>query len=248
MAGSETQGPLAPDGLSQPGQNGTPVSTTVLLADAQTRTRTAMKIALEHHGFVVVAEADSADEAVAAAFEHRPQVCLLDVGMPGDAIHAIGRISARLPGTKIAILTTATSEGALIDAITAGADGYLLKGTAPDRLTVALNALLLGEATLPRALTGSLVRELRGRGPSTHADDNQAPDPVPETATASSLNGDDPTAPRLVAISLPADDLGRRSVALYVPRLMRHFLRRVRAGWGIRVAWASARERMHDYH
>jgi len=208
---------LEPLGPSRPPVNGVTDRATVVLADNQLSTRQAVRIALEHHGFSIVAEVATADEAVAAAVRHRPQLCVLDVEMPGGAVEAASRISSRLPDTKIAMLTTCPSEGALLDAVRAGADGYLPKRTAPDRLTVALNALLLGEPALPRALTGSLVREVR------------------ETSASRALVDGEPAS------------VGHRSLLLYLPRLGRHLFRRLRSGMSPRSAWKSARVRMDDY-
>jgi DNA-binding NarL/FixJ family response regulator len=137
---------------------------TVMLAEDQTQVRVGIRYALEHDGFSVVAEAATAAQAVAAALRYEPQVCLLDVDVPGGAIDAADRINSRLPDTKIAILSGSGQQADVCAAIRAGADGYLLKGTPPDRLGVALNALLHGEAAVPRALTGHLVTEVRRYG------------------------------------------------------------------------------------
>ena len=137
---------------------------TVMLADHDDTTRSALRDILERNGFTVVAEVSDADEAVGTALHHKPKICLLDINMPGGGLAAAERLFSELPETRIAILTTATGEIDLLDAIHAGADGYLLKEIEPDRLMLALRALLRGEAVLPRSLTGLLVEELRGSG------------------------------------------------------------------------------------
>src|SRR5581483_11493929 len=121
---------------------------TVVLADHDDSTRGNLRQMLEHNGFTVVAEVQDADEAVGAAVQLRPNICLLDINMPGGGLAAAERMFPELPDTRIAILTMATGEIDLLDAIHAGADGYLLKDTAPDRLMLALRALLRGEAVL----------------------------------------------------------------------------------------------------
>jgi DNA-binding NarL/FixJ family response regulator len=151
----------APDRNLSPDQ---PTGVTLLLADADVTARSAMRYALERHGFSVVAEVDNADEAFAAAIFHEPQMCLIDAGLPGGAISAADDIHNALSGTKIAMLSSTPYAGALYEAVRAGADGYLLRRTAPDRLAAALHAMLHGEAALPRALTGALLRELRNGG------------------------------------------------------------------------------------
>jgi DNA-binding NarL/FixJ family response regulator len=197
---------------------------TVLLADDQVSERTGIRYALEHAGFSVVAEAVDARGAVAAALEHRPQVCLLDVDMPGGGVEAADRIVAQLPTTKIAMLWGSKGEPELVAAIRAGADGFLLRSTPPDRVSVALTALLHGEATLPRSLTGLLVTEVRR--PAGNGSDRVGELPV---------NG------RKVQQRSSA-----RYWMLYAPRFLRHFARRA-SGMTVRQAWTSARRRMADY-
>lgn len=136
---------------------------TVLLGDDHVAARAGARLVLEANGFAVVAEARSADAAVAAAFAHEPDLCLLADHMPGGAISAIQRIAAALPATKLALLTGSESAPELLSALFAGADGYLLKTGDPERLPVTLRALLDGQVVVPRALTGSLVADLRRR-------------------------------------------------------------------------------------
>jgi DNA-binding NarL/FixJ family response regulator len=140
-----------------------------LIVDQQEAIRAGLREVLETNGFNVVAEASDADEAVGAALAHRPQVCLIDLSIPGGGLAAAEQIFAELPDTKIAVTTEAAGETGLLDAIHAGADGYLRKRTDPDGLMLALRALLRGEAAVPRALTGRLLVELRGSGAGSMA-------------------------------------------------------------------------------
>jgi DNA-binding NarL/FixJ family response regulator len=137
----------------------------VLLADDHPPTRAAVRGALEEDGFEVCAEVGDASAAVAAAVAERPQVCLLDIRMPGNGIAAAAEISARLPETSIVMLTVSRDDGDLFDALRAGASGYLLKDVDPDRLPDALRGVLAGEAALPGSLVARLVDEFRERGP-----------------------------------------------------------------------------------
>lgn len=137
---------------------------TVLLADDQRQERVGIRYALEHGGFSVVAEAANAAQAVAAALRYEPEVCLLDVDMPGGGLAAAEGIISRLPGTKVAIFSGSGHRADVFAAIRAGADGYLLKGTPPDGLSVAALALVHGEAALPRSLTAQLFSEIRRHG------------------------------------------------------------------------------------
>jgi DNA-binding NarL/FixJ family response regulator len=138
----------------------------VLIADDHAPTRADIRSILEEDGrFSVPWEAGDAAAAVAAAVEGQPQVCLLDVRMPGGGVAAAWEISARLPDTKIVMLTVSSDDKDLFAALRAGASGYLLKDIAPDRLADALEAVLSGESALPGSLVAKLVAEFRDRGP-----------------------------------------------------------------------------------
>jgi NarL family two-component system response regulator LiaR len=136
---------------------------TILLADDHVASRVGARIVLEANGFKAVAEVGTADQAVSAALDRHPQICLLADHTPGDVIGAIVRITEELPATKIALLTSSQSAHSLIGALLAGADGYVPKTVDPARLPVILRALLDDEVVVPRALTGCLVTELRRR-------------------------------------------------------------------------------------
>jgi DNA-binding NarL/FixJ family response regulator len=137
----------------------------VLLADDHVAARAGTRLALEAGGFEVCAEAPDGPTAVAAALRERPDVCVLDVNMPGgDGIEAAAEIAARLPGTAIVMLTVSPGEDDLFAAIKAGAAGYLLKDMDPGRLPAALEGVLAGEAAIPRRLVSRVVEELGERG------------------------------------------------------------------------------------
>jgi DNA-binding NarL/FixJ family response regulator len=136
----------------------------VILADDHAPTRAGVKAALERAGFQVLAEAGNADDAVEAAEREQPDVCLLDIHMPGNGISAAARITHSAPETAIVMLTVSRDDNDLFDALRAGALGYLLKDTDPDRLPNALQGVLAGEAALPRALVARVVDEFRERG------------------------------------------------------------------------------------
>lgn len=136
----------------------------VLVADDHVAARAGVRAVLEPHGFEIVAEASDAEAAVDEARRTKPDLCLIDVHMPGNGISAIGRIASELPETAIVALTVSRSDDDLFDAIRAGASGYLLKDTSPKRLPFALRDVLAGEAAMPRTLVARLVDEFRARG------------------------------------------------------------------------------------
>ena len=123
-----------------------------------------MRAALEQTGtFTVCAEAPDSDSAIEAARRERPDVCLLDIHMPGDGIRAAETISRELPETAVVMLTVSRADEDLFDALRAGASGYLLKDIDPARLPHALHGVLEGEAALPRRLVALLIEEFRER-------------------------------------------------------------------------------------
>jgi DNA-binding NarL/FixJ family response regulator len=136
----------------------------VLVADDHPPTRAGVRAALEQQGmFTVCAEAPDGDGAVEAARRERPDVCLLDIHMPGDGIRAAETISRELPDTAVVMLTVSRADEDLFDALRAGASGYLLKDIDPARLPHALQGVLDGEAALPRRLVALLIEEFRER-------------------------------------------------------------------------------------
>ena len=136
----------------------------VLIADDHPPTRAGVRAALEGVGFEICAEVGDAKAAVKEALDKKPHVALLDVHMPGNGIAAAAKITASLPQTAVVMLTVSRDDNDLFDALKAGASGYLLKDTDPDRLGNALNGVLNGEAPLPRALVTRVIEEFRGSG------------------------------------------------------------------------------------
>jgi DNA-binding NarL/FixJ family response regulator len=135
----------------------------VLIADDHVALRSGTRMALEDAGFEVVAEAGDARSAVEAALREKPDICLLDIKMPGSGIEAAAEISRVLPKTAVVMLTISEDDDDLFNAIRAGAVGYLLKGTDPDRLPHALRGVLAGEAAIPRTLVRRVIEELGDR-------------------------------------------------------------------------------------
>jgi DNA-binding NarL/FixJ family response regulator len=133
------------------------------VADDHPPLRASVRRALEEHGFEVCSEAASAADSVAAAERDRPDVCVLDVHMPGNGIAAAAQIAALLPETVLVMLTVSDNDEDLFAALRAGAQGYLLKDMNPERLPLALEGVLAGEAALPRALVARVLDEFRAR-------------------------------------------------------------------------------------
>jgi DNA-binding NarL/FixJ family response regulator len=126
-------------------------------------------MALERDGIEVCAEVSSAESAVEAALREHPDVCLLDVNMPGGGASAASNITARLPHTIVLMLTVSRESEDLLESLRRGANGYLLKDMNPGKLPVAVRAALAGEAAVPRELAGYLIEELRHEPRPRHA-------------------------------------------------------------------------------
>jgi len=139
---------------------------TVVLADDHPAIRLGVRMALMADGMRVLAEAADRDGAVEAVLRERPDVCVLDLYMPGGGIEAAETIAAKAPGTAVVMLTVSDSTEHLLGALRAGARGYLPKDMAPERLAAALRGVLAGEPALPRALVGPVLDKLRN-GPES---------------------------------------------------------------------------------
>ncbi|HUR16658.1 MAG TPA: response regulator transcription factor, partial [Candidatus Limnocylindrales bacterium] len=108
----------------------------------------------------VVGEGASADEAVRLAHEHNPDVCLLDITMPGGGLNAAREITAGVPGSKVVMLTVSEDEDDLLAAMKAGASGYVLKGAAAGELVSVLRSVNAGEVYVAPGLAWGLLREM----------------------------------------------------------------------------------------
>ena len=140
-----------------------PAAIRVLVADDHPLTRMGIRHALGE-GFEVCAETGDADAAVEAALREQPDICLLDVGMPGDGLSAAARIADLLPRSAVVMVSADQDEDTLLAALRAGAVGYLRKEMAFTRLPEALLGVLGGEVAVPRDVTARLVQELRRPG------------------------------------------------------------------------------------
>ena len=110
-------------------------------------------------GFQVLGEAGSAAEALALVESLRPQVVLMDVRLPGQSgITACQQIRQRWPEVKVLMLTSFADESLVLEAVDAGAAGYVLKQVGNDDLIKAVRAVAQGDAVLDPAVTGSCWR------------------------------------------------------------------------------------------
>jgi DNA-binding NarL/FixJ family response regulator len=135
----------------------------ILVADDHFPTRERLRERLAGAGFQVYTAADS-DSAARLAAEVAPDLCLLDINMPGGGIAAVTRIRRVAPATTVVMLTVSSNDDDLFDALQAGATGYLLKDVGLSSIPDLLRRALAGEALLSGRLAARLVEEFRERG------------------------------------------------------------------------------------
>lgn len=141
-------------------------TTRVLVADDQAAFREGLVALLSTLDEVeVVAEAYDGEGAVRLSHVHAPHVVLMDLRMPGvDGVTATRRLSAELPAVKVVVLTTMGDDGSIVEAIAAGALGYLLKDTGVEDLRAAIVQAAAGEAFLSTRVLTSLVQQVARSG------------------------------------------------------------------------------------
>jgi DNA-binding NarL/FixJ family response regulator len=137
----------------------------VMLIDDQPALRIAVRKVLETDGFVVCAEAGNVEEGLRAVSKERPDVCLIGLRLSGETLRMIAQITDDRNGAVAIVLTASQSPENMIEAIRAGADGYLLKEMNPERLPLAVRGVLRGEAAVPRTLAARLIEEIQRMGP-----------------------------------------------------------------------------------
>jgi DNA-binding NarL/FixJ family response regulator len=140
--------------------------TSVVLADDQALVRSGLRALLEARGVDVVGEAEHGRAAVEAARALRPDVLVMDIRMPVmDGIAATREIVAAGLATRVLVLTTYDLDEYVYEALRAGAAGFMLKASPPDRLVDAIDVVAAGEALLAPSLTQRLIAEHVRRPP-----------------------------------------------------------------------------------
>ena len=131
----------------------------VLIAEDQTMVRGALRALLDlEDDLEVVAEVGRGDAVVQAAREHRPDVALLDIEMPGlDGIEAARALAAVVPEVRAVVLTTFGRPGFLRRAMEVGASGFLVKDAPVADLARAIRAVMAGERVIDRDLAAAAL-------------------------------------------------------------------------------------------
>jgi DNA-binding NarL/FixJ family response regulator len=140
--------------------------TSVVLADDQELVRSGLRMLLETRGIEVVGEAGDGRAALEAVRRHRPDVVVMDIRMPVlDGIGATRELVAAGLPTRVLVLTTYDLDEVVYEALRAGAAGFMLKASPPDRLVDAIEVVAAGEALLAPSLTRRLIAEHVRRPP-----------------------------------------------------------------------------------
>jgi len=141
----------------------------ILLADDHSVMRTGLRLVLERQpDFRVVGEASDGREAVALVQQHKPDVVVMDIGMPNlNGIEAARQVTAALPEVSVVILSMHSDEAYVLRALKAGARAYLLKESAESDLIAAIRAVHNGKAffspAVSRMLVEDYIRQLQDR-------------------------------------------------------------------------------------
>ncbi len=145
----------------------------VLLADDHKIVREGLRLLLEKEpGIKVIAMADSGKTALQLAGELRPDVVVIDIAMPEmNGIEAIRRISGENPGIRILALSMHSARRFVVEALSAGAKGYILKDCASEELVRAIRVVAGNETYLSPKITGLIVKDYVKRLPESQSSD-----------------------------------------------------------------------------
>ncbi|HWX88451.1 MAG TPA: response regulator transcription factor [Solirubrobacteraceae bacterium] len=136
---------------------------TVVVVDDEHLIRDALTRALRGGGLDVVGEAANGEDAVEMVLDLRPDVVLMDLRLPGiSGIEAIERLGLLAPASRVLVLTR-SEQNRVVEAIVAGASGYILKSAPPETILGAVRATAAGESVLSSQIAGRILERIRER-------------------------------------------------------------------------------------
>jgi DNA-binding NarL/FixJ family response regulator len=137
---------------------------TVVLVDDEELVRGAVAQALTAGGLELVGEATNAADAVKAVVDLRPDVVLMDIKLHGsEGVATVEALGLLAPASRVLILTR-TEQNRVVEAIVAGANGYILKTAKPDAIVAAVRATAAGESVISSQIAGKLLHRIRDLG------------------------------------------------------------------------------------
>jgi two-component system, NarL family, response regulator LiaR len=139
----------------------------VLLVDDHDVFRHGLAQLLGDEGLDVVAQANGGEAGVRLAHELAPDVVLMDLAMPGmDGVEATRAIAVAADAPAVVVLTLSDDDASMLEALLAGAAGYLLKDATLEQIVAAVQAAAAGDAVIPPRVAPELLRRLRAAEPA----------------------------------------------------------------------------------
>lgn len=149
----------------------------VVVVDDHSLFRTGLQELLEQDGVTVVGAAADGQSALELVAERAPDVVLMDLDMPGlSGVETTRMITKTSPRTRVLVLTISADEDNVVDAIAAGACGYLLKGTSLETLIAGIEAAVAGESVVSPAIAAKLFARVRSEAAHPHAENGALSD------------------------------------------------------------------------
>src|SRR3954468_8666459 len=148
----------------------------VVLVDDHDLFRGGLRDILEDQGVKVVGEADNGERGAALVAELAPDVVVMDLNMPGmGGIEATRQVAAQAPATRVLVLTISSDDDSIMQAMMAGASGYMLKDASVEELVSGIQSAAAGESSISPRIASKLLTWLR---------DGQTDRPEPEGTSA----------------------------------------------------------------
>jgi len=134
----------------------------VLLVDDHDLFRTGLRNLLEEQGVEIVGEASDGQQAVDMTRELAPDVVVMDLNMPGmSGVDATRHVTTAAPLTRVVVLTISDQDADVLDAILAGACGYLMKDASIEELLAGIRAAAIGESLISSHIAGKVLQRIR---------------------------------------------------------------------------------------
>ena len=165
-----------------------PGAVTVVIVDDEEVIRRALKGGGRQHGLVVMGEADSGEDAVEMVVDLRPDVVVMDLELAGmSGVEATERLSVLAPASRVLVLTGTEQAVGVVEAIIAGASGYILKSAGTEAIVAAIKATAAGECVISSQVAGQLLDRIRERDIPVTADSRHAAAAIRAVLTGAEL-------------------------------------------------------------